>query len=102
MKIIYNNIIPVPGFQAITLFGVIFARKKYKHLSTTVIRHEEIHQIQSWECGGWVRFYIKYLKFWFKYGYVNNPFEKDANKNEKPGNYLKRQDMAWKKFEKKK
>lgn len=27
MKIIYNNIISFPGFAAINLFGVIFARK---------------------------------------------------------------------------
>lgn len=37
MKIIYNNIIPFPGFAAINLFGVIFARKKYRPLSKTTV-----------------------------------------------------------------
>nr|DAE36180.1 MAG TPA: hypothetical protein [Bacteriophage sp.] len=37
MKIIYNDIIPFPGFAAINLFGVIFARKKYRPLSETTV-----------------------------------------------------------------
>lgn len=41
--IIYNNIIPFKGFDAINLFGVIFARKEYGELSDKVINHEKIH-----------------------------------------------------------
>ena len=29
MKIIYNNIIPFPGFKAINLFGVLFGHLYY-------------------------------------------------------------------------
>lgn len=46
MKIIYNNIIPFPGFAAINLFGVIFARKECRPLSETTINHEAIHTEQ--------------------------------------------------------
>jgi hypothetical protein len=30
MKIIYNKIIPFPGYKAINLFGILFARKNAK------------------------------------------------------------------------
>lgn len=43
MKILYNNIIPLKGFQALNLFGVILARKEYGELSEITINHEAIH-----------------------------------------------------------
>lgn len=29
MNVIYNNILPFKGFQAMNLFGIILARKEY-------------------------------------------------------------------------
>jgi len=42
MKIINNSFIPVKGYKAINLFGVLFVRNNSK-LSSTDINHEEIH-----------------------------------------------------------
>lgn len=78
MRIIYNSILPVRGFVAIMLFGVIFARKKYAPLSLETINHEAIHAEQAKECGGYWRFYLLYLRYWVKYGYYNIPFEREA------------------------
>jgi hypothetical protein len=63
MKTIYNNIIPFPGFAAINLFGVIFARKKYRPLSETTVNHEAIHTEQMKELL-YVGFYLCYLVEW--------------------------------------
>lgn len=91
MKIIYNIFIPFPGYVAMMLFGVIFARKKHKPLGSLVINHEEIHRAQaadfvpegkefkSWRnFWAYCRFYVKYLGYWIKYGYKNVPFEREA------------------------
>lgn len=42
MKIIYNNIIPFPGFAAINLFGIMFARNGV-NITNKTINHESIH-----------------------------------------------------------
>lgn len=42
MRIIYNNIIPLPGFKAINLFGVLFVRKGCT-MNDTDLNHEAIH-----------------------------------------------------------
>ena len=49
-RIIYNNIIPFPGFQAITILPFVFARKKFKPLLEKTINHEGIHLRQQSEC----------------------------------------------------
>lgn len=83
MKIIYNNIIPFPGFRAINLFGVVFARKKAKPLNATTVRHEQIHTEQMRDLL-YVGFYICYLAEWlvrlFMKGnaYRNISFEREA------------------------
>lgn len=48
-KVIYNNIIPFNGFQAITILPFVFARKSYKPLKDHVINHEGIHLRQQME-----------------------------------------------------
>lgn len=101
MKIIYNNILPFPGFIAMMLFGVIFARKKYRPLGVVTINHEGIHDAQAKECNGYFRYYWKYLRCWVKYGYRNIPFEREAYDNEENPDYLnKREPFAWKQYEK--
>lgn len=113
MKIIYNRIIPVSGYIAMMLFGVIFARRKYDPLSGTVIRHEAIHDAQARDFApenkpfkGWrkfaayLRFYVRYLAYWTKYGYKNNPFECEARLYEDTPDYLKaRRRNAYRGFE---
>lgn len=84
MKVIYNNIIPFPGFTAINLFGVIFAREEYKPLGKRTLNHEAIHTAQMKELL-YVGFYLWYVVEWlvklFIYGkeaYRNVSFEREA------------------------
>lgn len=103
MKIIYNNIIPLPGFIAMAFFGRIYARKEYEPLNARTIRHEEIHEAQAKECGGWIMFYLKYLWFWPSYGYCRIPFEVEAYANDARQYYLRRRKpFAWKQYKCKK
>jgi len=60
MRVIYNSIIPFRGFVAINLCGVIFARKEYKPLGQSVLKHEAVHTMQM-QRDGYVHFYAKYL-----------------------------------------
>lgn len=48
-RIIYNDIIPFRGFQAITIWPFVFARDSYKHLKDHVVNHEGIHLRQQLE-----------------------------------------------------
>lgn len=48
MKIIRNNFIPVKGFKAINLFGVLFVRGNAV-ISEKTLRHEHIHTMQMRE-----------------------------------------------------
>ena len=64
MKIIYNSIIPFPGFSHINLFGIIFARKGAKNnLTKRTVNHESIHTEQIKETL-YIFFYIWYLIEW--------------------------------------
>lgn len=63
MKIIYNNIIPIKGFVAINLFGVVFSRKEYNPLSSIMTNHEAIHTSQMKEML-YIFFYLWYLVEW--------------------------------------
>lgn len=93
MKIIYNNIIPIKGFLAINLFGVLFVRGTYRDINATVLNHEKIHTAQMKELW-YIPFYIIYLLEWivrlFKKGnaYRNISFEREAYRNEHDMNYL--------------
>ena len=100
MKIIYNNIIPFPGFAAINLFGVIFARKECCPLSAMTINHESIPTEQMKELL-YVGFYLCYLAEWivrlFMKGsaYRNISFEKEAYRCQRiPGYVQTRQRFA--------
>lgn len=48
MKIIYNNVLPVKGYKAMTILNLIFVRKG-SVLKQTDINHEEIHWKQEKE-----------------------------------------------------
>lgn len=105
MKVIYNNIIPFPGYIAINLFTLIFVRKDLAHKFNAVSEnHEAIHTAQMKETL-FVGFYLLYLLFWifrllqswsFDKAYYNISFEQEALEFEKDFTYLeRRQPYAW-------
>ena len=106
MKIIYNNIIPLPGFKAINLFGVLFVRKG-STMSESDINHEMIHTAQMKEMG-YVIFYLWYLVEWLvklaklrdsNKAYRAISFEREAYGNEKNLTYtITRAKYAWRKL----
>lgn len=103
MKIIYNNIIPFPGYKAINLFGILFARKG-SNIDDVTINHESIHTEQMKEML-YIFFYIWYIIEWiirlFKKGnaYRNISFEQEAYDNENNLDYLKtRKHYGWFKY----
>lgn len=62
MKIIYNNLIPMKGYKAVNLFGVLFAREGAR-LTDIDINHEAIHTAQMKETL-YVVFYLWYAVEW--------------------------------------
>ena len=103
MKIVYKDywLLPPPGFTAIMWFGRIIAKRKAEPLSVRIVNHESIHEAQAKECGGWVRFYLMYLRQWvrvgFKYGKI--PFEREAYCYDGDLAYLEnRMPFAWTMF----
>ena len=75
MKVIRNSIIPVPGFTAMNLFGVLFVRGNAK-IDDNMLRHERIHTRQMREMG-YLPFYVWYLTAWlirFLWAFVSLPF----------------------------
>ena len=104
MKIIRNNVIPIKGFSAINIFGILFVRKN-TILSDRLINHERIHTCQIREML-FVFFYIFYVIEWFvklfRYGkesYFNISFEREAYSNETNLMYITdRKLFSWIKF----
>ena len=95
MKVVYNNVLPLKGFIAINLFGVLFVRKKYEgHLSSRTLNHEAIHSAQMRELL-YIFFYIIYSLEWIyrllfhtKSAYRGISFEQEAFSNENRPGYL--------------
>lgn len=96
-KVIYNNIIPVNGFYAINLFGIIFVRKGLGKISKTTVNHEDIHTAQMKELY-YIGFYVLYFLEWIyrlikhgtknKEAYYNISFEAEAYDNQYDYKYL--------------
>jgi hypothetical protein len=105
MKIIKNNIFPPGDFEAINLFGFVFARRE---LTPRDRNHEAIHSAQMREMG-YLPFYLWYVLEWLirlpfagKEAYFNISFEQEAYGNEGDLDYLKtRKHFAWLKYFKK-
>jgi hypothetical protein len=105
MKIIYNNILPVKGYIAINLFGVIFCRNEYNPISSRTLNHESIHTKQMKELL-YIFFYLIYGLEWFiklflygKNSYRNISFEREAYSHELNDSYpIKRKPFAWAKL----
>ena len=104
MKIIYNNILPVKGFSAINLFGLLFVRKGVV-VSERLLNHEKIHSAQMRELL-YIFFYVFYVAEWiaklFRYrlnSYYNISFEREAYRYEMNYRYLAgRKRFSWLKF----
>lgn len=97
MKVIYNKYIPIKGYAAINLCGLVFARKEFKPLSKVTENHEAIHTAQMRELL-FVFFYLWYGIEWlmglFQYrdrkeAYLNISFEREAYSSQKDMGYLK-------------
>lgn len=106
MKVVYNKLIPFPGFKAINLFGIVFARKGCK-MSSSDLRHEQIHTEQMKEML-WIPFYLWYFCEWLvrlcstKHPYYNISLEREAYRYQGDSLYLHyRKRFAWTEFLKK-
>ena len=103
MKVIWNSLIPVSGYSAINLFGVVFCRKSRKKYYEDnpeslkiLINHEAIHTAQMGELL-YVFFYLLYFTEWLfrmifypRSAYYGISFEKEAYKHEKNLGYLEK------------
>jgi len=70
MIIIYSNRLPVKGFRAINLFGIVFARKEYAELDKRVQNHESIHTRQMLEMvviGFYLWYVLEWIIKWIRY-----------------------------------
>lgn len=105
MKIIFNKILPFPGFYAINLFGILFVRSEYAKfggVSSRTLNHERIHTEQMRELW-YVGFYLLYLINWIvrlvcspRTAYRGIAFEREAYDNESNLEYLgSRKPYAW-------
>lgn len=118
MLVIRNKVIPFPGYKAINLFGILFAKPNAK-LDELTINHESIHSRQfrevtlalaipvlllSFSVSWWwvllipFTFYLWYVaEFMIRWAvtrnwddaYWNIAFEKEAYQNEEDMHYLK-------------
>ena len=108
MITVKNNIIPLKGFTAITLWPFIFVRKdEEKYYTDVVERHEYIHGEQQKEM--LIVFFllwygIEWLIKWAYYrnantAYKNISFEREAYANQNGLAYLgERKHFAWIKY----
>ena len=104
MKVIYNRLLPVRGFTAINLFGIVFARRECRPLSETTRRHELIHTRQMRETG-YVGFYLIYIAEWLyqlwrlrdaQLAYFAIRFEREAYAHQEEAAYpVYRHHFAW-------
>ena len=125
MIVIRNNIIPFPGYKAITIWPFIFVRKSAWYSNDTD-RHEHIHGRQQLEmlligmvlaavlaavgCGWWSLLALPVFYLWYGLEYLirlcitrshdraysSISFEQEANDHECDEDYLKhRRWFAW-------
>ena len=103
MRVVRNRFVPVRGFKAVNLFGVLFVRGDAK-VDERTMNHERIHTAQMREMG-YVPFYVWYVVEWLirlawrwdcKVAYRGIGFEREAYGNEHDTGYLvKRRRWAW-------
>ena len=103
---LYNNILPIKGFKAMNLFGILLIRKG-KVMTDNNIRHEQIHTRQMCEML-FLPFYLWYVIEWLvrliiyrdpKIAYKCISFEQEAYKYEGDINYLSQRKLfTWVKY----
>lgn len=97
LKIIYSKYLPVQGFRAINLFGIVFARSDQPELDRQIIHHERIHSRQMIELlviGFYLWYILEWIIRWIAYkdkreAYRNIGFEREAFDNDGDFDYLK-------------
>jgi len=121
MIIIRNNLIPFPGYKAITLWPFVFVRKNAWYSNDTD-RHERIHGRQQLEmlligmvlaafgCGWWSLLALPVFYLWYGLEYIirlcitrdhdrayrSISFEQEAYAHERDADYLKHRRLyAW-------
>lgn len=96
MEVVGSKFLPLKGFSAINLFGIVVARKECLPLSNRILNHEAIHSKQIKELL-YVGFYIWYITEWLvRLLYIRNlrdayeaiSFEKEAFANQANRSYL--------------
>jgi hypothetical protein len=128
MKVIKNKFIPIGNFSAMNILGFLFIKEDTK-ITKELIRHEAIHTAQQYEILGvsaytalflsglfWSWWYLLcvvampifiYVLAWlievvlppYSSAYVDSPFEREANQNERDPEYLAmRPAFAWVKY----
>lgn len=108
MKVIFNNIVPPPGFKALCIWPFVFVRRKSNSsFSITKERHESIHAEQEKEML-LIFFFIWYIvEFLIKLCYYRDrmiayyaiSFEREAYCNQGDEEYLsKRKHYSWIKY----
>ena len=107
MKILRNNILPVKGYEAMYLFGILFVRKDAE-LTPDLLNHELIHAQQCkelWHAAFYTLYVIFYLYALLRYldtrkAYHMNPFEREAYTNMNVPDYIKhlRKPFAWRQY----
>ena len=100
MKIVTNRFIPVKGYKAINIFGIVFVRRCVA-IDSKTLNHEYIHTAQMKEML-YIFFYLWYVVEWiirlFLKGnaYRNISFEREAYSNEFNYSYINgRKKYAW-------
>lgn len=101
--IIFNRWLPVKGFSAINLFGMIFVRHGVR-MNPVLHNHERIHTRQQWEMLI-IFFYLWYVVEWLvRWAICHNAhkayhsiwFEREAYRHERDLHYLEhRHPYAW-------
>lgn len=93
-RVVFNSVIPLPGFVAINVLGCIFVRRGHS-VTPRLLRHEAIHTAQMRELL-YAPFYLIYLIEWLLRlpwpgsAYRNVSFEREAYRHDRQTNYLER------------
>ncbi len=77
-KVIYSSRLVRKGYGAWVLYPFMFFRAARENVADVLFRHELEHIYQVRRDGWWV-FYVKYLYYLARYGYLDNPYELEAH-----------------------
>ena len=103
MIVIRNKYLPIRGFAAINICGILFCRPNTR-LTPRLINHERIHTAQLLEMAI-VGFYVWYVVEWLVRlcrrgnAYRQISFEREAYEHQRDLNYLNhRRHYAWRHY----